>query len=875
MATPGYLSNAELAEKIVALVQKYNLFTDEQLRWFTTSEATVQMSGGDGQRITVPSLAALNGTPDALSVYTAVAAGLAATRTGQYFNVLEGEGEYLVLFLNQGGVAVQVARYPSTAGVAGTAFVDEMASALAPADAVMLTPFNEFDLDTLPQVAVSGEGFNTTLDELVNNVTLAQAQTNFRHMVRDDLARLTGVRTVMVWTQWFSVCANSAGTDPGVVQPAINSEIAGKLSSEAQWSVSGKTRANALRLSGRAGGTQNAASQIRGMKYLIDRGYDVAFVPIVLGRVNDGGLAESQALVWRGFFNFSTVATFSAWIDSYKAFHAYYLGLFRANGIVPSCWYVASEFSQVERAATDAQWALWVAACAEIAASVKAAFPYCSVTYAANYTEYGVGTAFRLDAIWTNPNIDTVGVEWYFRLTTGVTGTAEEIAAGLAAGEDMDYTCSTADPNQRKLSGSKGVGKADEVRSPIDASAGIKNTVGFWQGCHYASKQAGYIAEATPQAGFGRGYDPYGLTGMQGNAQVAVAPGLVFPGTSGAHHPPTDTATFLACDGTPNAGYGKVTTPTYDGGAQSIWSIELDFQVTALPADNYARVLELANYLELMLDQGGGFKLGLGGAYYVTLGALDTGRHTLKATLNRSTNLLTVVWDGVSNDYGVDSGSAIAIPSAAALYLGGYNENYAMTACRIYRFGLFFVRDGQWWGGTYHFDETYAGVRTAWVPKMKKLSATEVGFASIAGTCVEPSQFTYADLGAVAMELPAILNETTRGIYQSFIAKGWTPSEVYSSYGSSFNYAPFEQAYGLRETLRYMASLQRRGVLDSICLYNLDARPAASMAATLKGQLYYTDAPMVVFGHALNGKLAGGNTLFHQRILANRSIFSG
>ncbi|WP_038897397.1 baseplate megatron protein TIM-barrel domain-containing protein, partial [Xanthomonas vasicola] len=67
------------------------------------------------------------------------------------------------------------------------------------------------------------------------------------------------------------------------------------------------------------------------------------------------------------------------------------------------------------------------------AADVRAAFPECRIAYAANYTEYGVGTDFRVDAIWTQPNIDEVGIEWYFPLTSGVTGSAESVVAGLAS----------------------------------------------------------------------------------------------------------------------------------------------------------------------------------------------------------------------------------------------------------------------------------------------------------------------------------------------------------------------------------------------------------------------------------------------------------
>ncbi|WP_416203765.1 baseplate megatron protein TIM-barrel domain-containing protein [Xanthomonas euvesicatoria] len=876
MADPGYLSNAELANEVVALVQKYNIFTGEQVEFFTTDQPTVSITVADGSTITVPSLhAILTGSGSGgIAIFESIAEGIAAVGDGQLFFVTLDSGSYLGLYRKSGLLGKEVGRYPSRDAIDGTAVHADIGSAVGHADAVMLTPFNEFDLDTVPQVDTAGRGFNTVMDEIINNVTLANAKANFHFTVRDDLARLTGVRTVCVWTQWFSVCSSLDGANPGIVQPAINADIASKLSSPTQWSVSGVVAAGALQLQGSAGGTQDDVAQVRGMKHLLDRGYEVGFVPIVLGRVSGSGLAESQSLVWRGFFHWASTALFSAWLDSYKAMHAHYIALFLANGITPAWWYLASEFSAIEKSAPDAQWAMWVAACAQIAADVRAAFPECRIAYAANYTEYGVGTDFRVDAIWTQPNIDEVGIEWYFRLTSGVTGSAESVVAGLAAGEDMDYTYSTSDGNQRKLSRSSGQGKAHETRTPIDASAGIKNTVGFWQGAHYVPKQAGFIAQASPQPGYGRGYDPYGLPGMTGNAVVAVAPGVTYPGTSGAHYPPIGSSTYLLCDGTATAGYGQFKTPTFSGGTQTEWRLEFDFQVTATPAGNYARVLRLGGAVEIMAD-GSTLKLGVGpdgNQYFADLGALNTSAHTLVASLNIGTGLLTIVYDGVSAQHSIPAAQRPAIPSNADFVIGGYNPNSNLMPLRAHRLQLTFVRDGVRWGGTFHFDDTYAGVRTAWVPKMKKISATELGYASIGGTCVEPSQFVYADLGSSAMPLPAILDSTTRAIYQSFIAKGWKPAEVYASYGSNFNYAPFEQFYALRETLRYMQALQHRGMLKSICLYNLDARPAAAMAATLGGVLYYSDAPMSVFGHSLNGKLAGGSTLYHNRILQKGSI---
>jgi hypothetical protein len=61
MADPGYLSNAELAAQVVALVQKYNLFTGEQMEWLTSTSSTTTVHSPDGDVVTVPTLSALTG----------------------------------------------------------------------------------------------------------------------------------------------------------------------------------------------------------------------------------------------------------------------------------------------------------------------------------------------------------------------------------------------------------------------------------------------------------------------------------------------------------------------------------------------------------------------------------------------------------------------------------------------------------------------------------------------------------------------------------------------------------------------------------------------------------------------------------------------
>ncbi|MFL7996857.1 hypothetical protein, partial [Xanthomonas vasicola] len=96
MADPGYLSNAELANEVVALVQKYNIFTGEQVEFFTTDQPTVSITVADGSTITVPSLNAIlaGGGSSGIAIFESVAEGIAAVGDGQLFFVTVDSGSY-------------------------------------------------------------------------------------------------------------------------------------------------------------------------------------------------------------------------------------------------------------------------------------------------------------------------------------------------------------------------------------------------------------------------------------------------------------------------------------------------------------------------------------------------------------------------------------------------------------------------------------------------------------------------------------------------------------------------------------------------------------------------------------------------------------
>ena len=793
--------------------------------------------------------------------FTNGATGTISLGNGNSLTVTDG----IVTGLPQAGVNVDPAES------------DDRPAAIAGADAIMLTAFNEFDLDTQLQTDQNGGTFNGAYDQYVNGIGVSDCVPNFLHMVREDLVRLPDITTLMVWTQWFSPCETSDGKDPQAVVPAINEVIAGRLLTPSQWSVNGQNASAALQLKGRAGGSQNDASFIRGLRYLQSRGYQVGLAPIVLGWVNQENVPQSEALVWRGFFTFSSVQTCQTFMDSYATFVRYYVDLCAANGIVPARCAIGSEFADLTINAPAEQFAIFVSSLQKLASYVKSVFATCTVTYAANYTDYGVGGGFRLDALWSHPDIDEVGIDWYFPLTQGVTNSQAEIASGLTGGEDFDLVYDLpATGGQRQLSQSTGLGKTGLVPQAIDVASGIKNVIGFWQGAHFVTKRDDCIAEPTAMSGFGRDYDPRGLGIMTGQARTDVRTGLFAPGNSGQHLPPGDLDTYLVTDG--SATYGVFTTPALTSGStQTAWLLDLQFQLSEIPTANYGRVVECIGAFELMLDTdaSGGFKLGLGPSaneFFITLGPLDTGVHRLEASVDLSAKTLKVIWDGVSTDYSLPEAATVPLVAGADVCVGGYNSNTNLVGAVFYQLGLSITHGGEVWGGRFHFDETWAGVRTAWTPALKPLAATELGFASLSGTCAEPSQFPYADLGSSMMALPAMLDARTQALYRSFAAHGWLPTEVYASWGARFNYDPLEQYHALQQSVGWMQQLRTRGIVTNITIYNLDARPAGAMRALSGGTIYYADAPLSVFSHALNGKLAGGSLLYQQRIAQNGTI---
>lgn len=117
--TPGYLSNAELANNVQGMVDEVKTFKDEQTDVFLSSSNTATITGADGNPVQVPTLKSLAAsTMAAAAIYPDAATGVASVADGAYFQVPSSDKVYLTLFRRAGAGATQVNTYASASGIA-------------------------------------------------------------------------------------------------------------------------------------------------------------------------------------------------------------------------------------------------------------------------------------------------------------------------------------------------------------------------------------------------------------------------------------------------------------------------------------------------------------------------------------------------------------------------------------------------------------------------------------------------------------------------------------------------------------------------------------------------------------------------------------
>ncbi len=407
----------------------------------------------------------------------------------------------------------------------------------------------EYALATTPVYYDYGTGAKRT----ANKNTLS-GKTDFATELEDLNAELPQAQAASLVVSWFGDdlrCGNCT-LRPKVEQTSYDG--AGM-----PWRVSGQTRASALevpKLEGRSvyGGTPSDQSVIEAIAALNAAGKSVTFYPFILMDQLTGNTlpdpysdASSQpALPWRGritgsvapgragspdgtpaatseideFFGTANAAHFShdangAYYSGpdqwrYRRFILHYAHLCAAAGGVES-FVIGSEMRGLTSLRGGSHSFPAVTRLRTLAADVRAILgPNCKISYAADWSEYfgaqlDGNVYFHLDALWSDANIDYIGIDNYMPIADWRDGEAhadaafgsilnlDYLTANIAGGEGYDWYYASPE------------GEAAQQRTPIaDADWGedwifrYKDLRGWWQNFHH--QRIGGVRAASPTA---------------------------------------------------------------------------------------------------------------------------------------------------------------------------------------------------------------------------------------------------------------------------------------------------------------------------------------------------------------------------------------
>ena len=386
---------------------------------------------------------------------------------------------------------------------------------------VMIPGATEFGYDTTEVVREIGIG------EWSNeNRHTTEPGTDFEVSLNHLLALCPNLQRIALVISWFGTDLRA---DACQIRPGVDDRT--KVTEGDEWSVAGVTRQDAYEVSRTDdrpayGGTPTDESVKRAIKAIRDRGLEVALYPFVMMDIpSNNELPDpysegyQAAFPWRGRITCfpgpgqanSADKTSNAdqqvgqfyrtqeW--SYRRFILHYADLAMAAGGV-DFFLLGSEFRGLTWLRNQQLDYPFVHALKDLAHDVRSVVgARCKISYGADWSEYfghqppneGGYVRYHLDALWSDDNIDAIGIDNYMPLSDWRSGDRHLDATRADTGFDIDYL-------QSNIAAGEGYDwyyaseedRAREVRSAItDGTAGkawvyrYKDLVNWWQNAHF------------------------------------------------------------------------------------------------------------------------------------------------------------------------------------------------------------------------------------------------------------------------------------------------------------------------------------------------------------------------------------------------------
>jgi len=331
----------------------------------------------------------------------------------------------------------------------------------------------EFVYDTVIQQRSSGVYVDNGIDSkrFVQRGKSAFINCHAKNAASDSVVSLDLLKSVMPNIRWISVVVtwfvDSLDADRCNIVPGVEfTSNAATIPDE--WQVAGYRRNNAYKITcidGRPiyGGTVNDLSIIRYLTELKKRNYKIMFYPMLM--------VDTPEKPWRGRIHgtIDGIGHFFQHIQGYNNFILHYATL--VDGLVDA-FLIGSEMVKLTTARSSENTFPAVTELINLAEKVRSKLGRSvKLSYAADWSEYHHtdGGWYHLDPLWASENIDFVGVDAYFPLTSWSTEEydLDKVIKGWDSGEGSEFYYDN-----------------DHVEQDLDAPYAWKNIEWWWKNKH-------------------------------------------------------------------------------------------------------------------------------------------------------------------------------------------------------------------------------------------------------------------------------------------------------------------------------------------------------------------------------------------------------
>lgn len=311
---------------------------------------------------------------------------------------------------------------------------------------VMIPGAGEFVYDSEVATKIAGEEVSGEWAQQGNQIPLNMHNGQGRANALMSLDQLEdtcpNIEWVSVVVSWFGDTMDAATCE---IVPGVEFQESATIS-PSEWQVAGRTRGTArliTQIDGapQYGGTPDDASIVRYVTELKNRGLNVAFYPMLF--------MDVEGKEWRGNLtgDAADIPGFFTGTNGYNAFIEHYATLM---GGKVDAFIIGSELKGLTSVADTPGVYPAVDELVSLAATVKAVLGSdVVVTYAADWSEYHhtTGGWYNLDPLWASPDIDVIGIDAYFPITSTQSSIydIDDLREGWTSGEGYDFYFSDPD----------------------------------------------------------------------------------------------------------------------------------------------------------------------------------------------------------------------------------------------------------------------------------------------------------------------------------------------------------------------------------------------------------------------------------------------